>query len=443
MRKETAYDFWKRYLRLVHNRWSRQTVENPLRGFSTRVRAGEYNSVSDEEFSRVYKDYQELDAIWKHEAQHSAGEILLDALEMTEISDEAIDHIADYLAGLSASSDYLPKADVSWRRAPETPFDDSSSDADGSDRASLLEDLDPQTIFDSLCERVHGQDEAKRAAAMILFNHLRGFRSSAVFCGPSGCGKSEIWRCLSREYPGLVRIMDASRLSADGWKGSLHLRDIFDGVPASSVKAQGLIVVLDEADKVCCESAVGSSGTNFNHLIQNNLLKMMDGDVIEFGEEDRKPAFSVDCSHVSVVLLGAFENLLQGKSCGGGIGFGAAPRIECDYTNTDISYSDLIGAGMRREIAGRINRIVPLRPLSAADYKEILTGFVLNELQSAGNYTVTIDDEVADRLSSQAASSGLGVRWMLSQIMNALDDLTFLDPHADHYNISAPSGAGC
>ena len=430
MRRETAFDFWKRYLHLVHNGRGTMNVENPLCEFALQVHAGEYNALSDEEYAEILKDYKQFNAIWKEMNQRPAGDVLLEALRMTQIDDDSIDHIAGVLARHSEHSDYLQQAKAVGQKASPASeaWDTGQGESDGADDL-----LSPREIYESLCGRIRGQEDAKKAASLLLFNHLQGRRSSAVFCGPSGCGKSEIWRYLSKEYPGLIRIMDASRLSADGWRGSLHLRDIFSDIPAEALEAHGLIVVLDEADKICCESAVGASGTNYNLLIQNNLLKMLDGDVIEFGEEDKKPAFSVDCSRVSIVLLGAFETLLQKKSHGGGIGFGAAPRVECDYGNTELTYSDMIGAGMRREIAGRINRIVSLRPLSVSDYREILTGPVLNDLQSAGQYTITIENAAADFLSAQAAASGLGVRWMRSQIMNAIDDLIFNDPHAGHY----------
>ena len=126
-------------------------------------------------------------------------------------------------------------------------------------------------IRDAISLSVMNQPEAAKAAALIMYNHLSGRRTNAVFCGPSGCGKSEIWRCLSKEYPGMIRLMDFSRFAADGWNGSLHLRDIFDSIDPDSIRRHGLVVVLDEADKIVCEHAVGSGGTDHNMLLQNNL----------------------------------------------------------------------------------------------------------------------------------------------------------------------------
>lgn len=427
MQKETARSFWRRFLALA-NHGEDVSAVNPARDFTVSVRAGEYDHMPTEQYDTVLSDYEQLSAIWHDRPQAPAGDILLDALRMTTINDERLEELSKILADCSAETLY----------ALETEPDPLPHDI--GERAMKYPEiarLTPKGIYDHLCQRVRGQGEAKKSAATVMYNHINGRRTNVLFCGPSGCGKTEIWRCLAKELPDLIRIVDASRLSADGWKGSLHLRDIFDGIPASDLNTSGLIVVLDEADKICCEAAIGAGGTNYNALIQNSLLKMLDGDVIEFGQEDNtRKSFSVDCSRVSVVLLGAFEQLMAGKSrSSGSIGFGSPIQQKCNYSNTAITYDDLIAAGMRREIAGRINRIVPLRPLTVEDYKAILTGPVLDDLQSVRKCAIHIDAQCADSLARQAMVKGLGVRWMKSQIINTLDDLMFDEPEAAEYTI--------
>lgn len=431
MQKETAQKFWRRFLTLA-NRGEDVSVVNPARDFTVSVRAGEYDHMPTEQYDTVLSDYEQLSSIWHDRPKAAAGDILLDALRMTTINDERLEELSKILADCSAETMYAPEIE------PDPLPHDIGERAMKSPEISRLT---PKDIYTHLCQRVRGQDEAKKAAATVMYNHLNGRRTNALFCGPSGCGKTEIWRCLAREYPDLIRIVDASRLSADGWKGSLHLRDIFDGIPASDLNAAGLIIVLDEADKICCEAAVGAGGTNYNALVQNSLLKMLDGDVIEFGQEDNsRKAFSVDCSHVSVVLLGAFERLLENKGRNsGGIGFGSPVRKECDYSNTIITHDDLIDAGTRREIAGRINRIVSLRSLSVEDYRAILMGPVLEDLQNSRKCRIQIDPQYVDSLARQAMAKGLGVRWMKSQVISALDDLMFDDPGAAEYTIESTS----
>lgn len=288
----------------------------------------------------------------------------------------------------------------------------------------------PAEIRNMIAHRVLGQPEAARAAALIVHNHLAGRRTNAVLAGPSGCGKSEIWRMLAREYPGLVRIVDFSRFASEGWAGSLHVRDIFEGMDREVFARYGMIAVLDEADKILCERAVGSGGTDHHVLLQNDLLKIMDGDVVEFGEEGKRNPLSVDCSRVSVVMLGAFEKLREGQArAPRRIGFDQAPPSPEEKPGS-IGYEDLISAGMRREIAGRVNRIVELDPLSADDYEAILRGPVLDGVRETVGCKVSIDGATAGVLAERAAASGLGVRWMRSAVLNAIDDMLFDEPDA-------------
>lgn len=435
MRKETAIHFWRRYLRLMYNHSASTNVGNPACDFYVSSRAGEYDSLPDEEYYELQQDFQELSSFWRKETQRTARDIFLNAFEMTDISAGQMEQLVQLLAGCSAQTKYPVESEASRGTSDQGESPQKSRTPGAEERAAAPGS--PQEIYNSLSGRILGQDEAKKTASMIVYNHLEGRRSTSLFCGPSGCGKSEIWRYLSKTFPGLIRIADASRLSADGWKGSFHIRDIFEDIPAADLQQRGLIVVLDEADKLCCEPTVSTNGTDYSALIQNSLLKMLEGDQIEFGSEDRRKAFKVDCSNVSIVLLGSFEKLLQSKSAArSSIGFGSDSQTTCDYSNTDISYDDLIASGMRREIAGRINRIVSLRPLTVSDYRAILTGPVLNDLQSSGKYHIVLDEPSADLLSRQAATSGLGVRWMRSQIINAVDDLMFQDPRRELYTIT-------
>ena len=167
---------------------------------------------------------------------------------------------------------------------------------------------------------------------------------------------------------------------------------------------------------------------------------MMDGDVIEFGAEDKQPALSVDCSRVSVIMLGAFEQLLAGKAQDAKhIGFSMAPKADAGG-HKDISYNDLIHAGMRLEIAGRVNKIIALEQLSVDGYKAILRGPALSGLQESTGCKISIDSAAGDALAEQAIESGLGVRWMRSAILNAIDDAMFDDPEAKAWSVTLEDG---
>ena len=113
---------------------------------------------------------------------------------------------------------------------------------------------------------------------------------------------------------------------------------------------------------------------------------------------------AVDCSHVSVVMLGAFERLLEDKVQGSKhIGFGSgAADAGAAGKHRNISHEDLIRAGMRREVAGRTNKIVRLEPLSVEDYKAILMGPVLSGAEDAVQCRISLDAAAAGALAETA-----------------------------------------
>ena len=95
---------------------------------------------------------------------------------------------------------------------------------------------------------------------------------------------------------------------------------------------------------------------------------------------------------------------------------------------------------MRLEIAGRVNKIIALEQLSVNDYKSILRGPALSGLQESTGCKISIDSAAGDALAEQAIESGLGVRWMRSAILNAIDDAMFDDPEAKAWSVTLEDG---
>lgn len=280
-----------------------------------------------------------------------------------------------------------------------------------------------------------GQDEAVKAAAMIVYNHYEGRPSVSLFVGPTGSGKTEIWRVLQREYGSQnIVIVDASTLTAEGWKGNNKLSTVFLTMN-SDARRNRVILVLDEADKII-EPVYGSSGTNYSEIIQSQLLRLCDHDMLFFGCGDGsgsvKP-LSVDCSNVSVVLLGAFSKLYEQKAMSQKrIGFACGQAGHASEALPEITTEDLIAYGMRAELAGRINRIVCLHPLSVRDMVRI--GQAETERLSAIlRRPVKISPDALILLGRMAQREGLGARWVKSRIGQIIDTLIYDDPNAPEY----------
>lgn len=433
-----AKRFWRKYLRLVRLGREGSPVEDPLIDFRFKKNAGEYDPLSDEEYRELADNVMSVHNIWERKECENAGEMLLSAIRSTKIDNSALERLVKILADCSDRTVYVPEATADMGQM--TLFCDDEKDY----QAEMKEELLPKKTYEYLNLRIRGQNDAKRAAAMIMYNSVCGGRSNTLFIGPTGCGKSEIWRHLAKAYPDMIRIADASRLTADGWKGSLHVTDIFEGTDMSKIRKHGLIVVLDEADKVFCEPIVGASGTDFSALLQGQLLKMFDGDTVVFEGNDGslRSGMTVDCSHVSFVLLGAFErtvrNMSRSRKKTAGIGFLSENGSVEEQTGDDlkkVSGKDLITSGMRRELLGRISRTVYLDPLTQNDYKEILKQSLLPDIMRVYGYEIRIEDSTASEYARLAYESGLGVRHMRSLVLNAIDDRIFESPHERTYCI--------
>lgn len=277
-----------------------------------------------------------------------------------------------------------------------------------------------------------GQDAAVRAAAMIVYNHYEGRPSVSLFAGPTGSGKTQIWRALQQEYGSQnIIIQDASVLSAEGWRGGNKISTIFRSLNAD--QRERIILVLDECDKLL-EPMYGANGTNYSDLMQNQLLRMCDHDTLFFGSEDSQSSMTISCARVSVVMLGAFARLTEQKkkdsSC---IGFGRNPEFSQNSV-IELTTEDLIDYGMRAELAGRLDRIVCMDPLSIQDLVQIGKQEV-TRLEEQLHIRLRIAPDVLIMLARAAVGKGLGARWLKARLGQLLDDRLYDDPDADSYEI--------
>lgn len=291
-------------------------------------------------------------------------------------------------------------------------------------------DLTPKKFAEWLRTKggIVGQDAAVKAASLILYNHINGRTSVSLFAAPSGSGKTYLWRILQKECGAdKIVIHDASTLTAEGWKGDNKISTIFRELPPEH--RGRILLVLDEFDKL-----LESGGKNYYGIIQNQLLRLCDHDPLFFGSDSEK-GFYVDTSGVSVVLLGAFQCLMEKKSRdSSSIGFGGQPHHECNYGNSEITIEDLIDFGMRRELAGRITRVTCMNPLSIEDLTNIGQQEV-SKLEKQFQRKITVDYSVILDLAYKAAKKGLGARWLKAQLNNSIDSLLYDNPNADSFTI--------
>lgn len=387
MREQQAKDFWSAYLKLILRKGQETTIVNPFEEFRDSVAKGGYESVSDEEYANIYDQVEELSVFWQQRPKDSVAHIVIEALSRTHLYEDEIQDIAGILAEASERTNYTQQmlqemgaeeaekrmADRKKAKLPPVPPDypekewiEAEYGFEGVYEETPFDDTDyswtPKLIYQYLGEHVYGQEEAKRGAAMLVYNHLQGHRRNMLVAGPTGCGKTEIWRTLQKKFS-FIKIINGPQLSCDGWKGSYHVKDIF--LEEKPQMREHMIVVVDEADKLF-EPMVGSGGTDFSRSIQNEFLKLIDGDQVTFVNEDNRKdpqTAKIDCRNISFVFCGSFEMLRNNKEDrSSAIGFSSSTET-ADLTS-EVTEEDLVLYGnIRREIAGRIDKIVMLQLL--------------------------------------------------------------------------------
>lgn len=427
MLREKAFDFWKTYIGLMTKGGVDVPMTNPAVTFTADAKAGEYDDISDEEYYELLDFTEELASFWKKNREATAGAVLLEALVNTDLSLSETDKLAQILAEASERKTYkYIKPEPEFEKAfDKTPFDEGEVD------------WTPQLIYEYLNEHVYRQENAKKAAAIMLYNHLKGRRRNMILAGPTGCGKTEIWRTLQKRFP-FIKIVNGPQIACDGWKGSYHMKDIFVEEPAE--KAKKMLVVIDEADKLF-EPSIGAAGVDYARKIQNEFLKIMDGDKVEFVSEgnDAKKT-TVDCSNVSFVFCGSFETLLQNREDKPAtIGF--FQSVASDEEEDSITIEDLVEYGnVRREIAGRIQQIVSLNALTVDDFEHILNSrkqmSPIRQLEKLYMVNLSIDEKTMRILAEKAATKNLGCRYMRSQLQSMLDEKMFDDPDCRNFKLS-------
>ena len=468
MKRQDAYEFWLTYMKLITKDGADIEMSNPLHDFKAQAHAGDFDELSDETYYERYERAEEVASFWKGASEKAVGKVFLEALKQTPIGEAEVKDLAMMLAEISERTTYdweernreaeksqEPKAKGHGQedkrlqeKERKERNKERNQEADAGFEAFYGEtpfdtkpyQWTPHRIYDYLGEYVYGQEEAKRGAAIMLYHHMKGRRRNMILTGPTGCGKTEIWRTLQKQFP-FIKIVNGPQLACDGWKGSYHMKDIFLEEPTEKVKK--LLVVIDEADKLF-EPMVGSGGTDFSRAIQNEFLKVMDGDEVTFvPEESGKNPVSIDCSNISFVFCGSFETLRENRcSANSGIGFGQSRKSD-PKEDRNLTEEDLIEYGnVRREIAGRIQQIVVLDDLDATDFEQIMKSpkrmSPIRQIEEQYEVAMELDDRTRQSLARRAADSGLGCRYIRSQIQGMLDEKIFDEPEQTRFRFFLP-----
>lgn len=317
-----------------------------------------------------------------------------------------------------------------------------------STKSSKRKVLTPEQIKAVLDQYVVGQDSAKIAMAVAIYNHYKRVRnktnveldkSNMLLIGPSGSGKTHMVKTIARMFDLPYVIADATSITESGYSGddaSDIIRRLISNADGDLEMAQRGVVFIDEIDKKSKKSESSTFGRDVSgEGVQQALLKLIEGTVVEVMSDDGIIEF--DTSNVLFVFSGAFVGLadiIQKNRSKTSIGFGANVTSAATTTLKNVNAQDLIKYGMIPEFIGRCPVIVVFDELTAETLVRILKEpkhSIVSQFQTLfkmDNIRLEFDDAYLESVARECISTKLGARGLRAIIEQHLQSTQFMLP---------------